>query len=124
MAGSGQKGRLRLHNTADSLDIFSISVLCPGNYPHRGQQPDRVHDRPALLPLLALLHRRGPGRQRAHFPRQRRRSGGRDAGVQHCGGVARHLAQGCGHRSGRIQVKSLFNVRPYCCTPNTIEGKY
>ena len=40
--------------------------------PHRGQQPDRLHDLAERGPLDALLHRRGQDDRGADLPRQRR----------------------------------------------------
>ena len=71
-----------------------IPKYCLGNHTYRCQQPDRFYDRPPLLPLLAVLYRRGTRGQRPHLPRERRRPGGGDAGGQYCRGMAGNLAQG------------------------------
>ena len=58
------------------------------HHPHRCQQSDRLHHRPALLPLLAVLHRRRQGDPGADLSCQRRRHRGRGTGVPARGQVA------------------------------------
>lgn len=66
---------------------------------------DRLHNRPSSGPLLPLPHRRGPGRQCAHLPRERRRPRGRHVRVPGGGGVEGHLQQGRRHRPGQTQMR-------------------
>lgn len=66
---------------------------------------DWLHNRPSSSPLLSLPHRRGPGRQCTHIPRERRRPRGRHVRVPGGGGVAVHLQQGRRPRPGQTQLR-------------------
>ena len=68
----------------------------------RGQQPGRLHHRPGVHPLVAVLHRRRPDDPGADLPRQRRRPGGR--GPRRAAGlrVPPGVQQGRRHRPGLL----------------------
>lgn len=72
-----------------------------------GEQSGRVHNGPAGLALVAVLHRHRQGHRRADLPRQRRRRGGRRSRVRARGGVAADVGQ---RRGGRPRV--LPQARP------------
>lgn len=66
---------------------------------------DRLHNRPSSGPLFPLPHRRGPGRQCAHLPCERRRPRGCHVRVPGGGGVEGYLQQGRRHRPGQTQLR-------------------
>ena len=84
---------------AECFGLSGLRGYRTGGYgPLHRQQPDRLHHRSALQPLLALSVRRAPDGPGADLPRQRRRS--RSGGVRRQGGdrVPAALRQGRGHR--------------------------
>ena len=76
--------------------------------PHRrhrargGQQPGRLHHRPGVQPLVALLDRRGPDDPGADLPRERRRPRGRRPGGQAGLRVPPDVQQGRRDRHGLL----------------------
>ena len=98
-AGPPRPGPARLHGAA-AAGARRRRVRRPGRgrrdaqpvpaarLPHRrhrargGQQPGRLHHRPGVQPLVALLDRRGPDDPGADLPRERRRPRGRRPGRQ------------------------------------------
>ena len=96
----------------------------------RRQQSDRLHDRSALLTLVALLHRRRSRRRLPDLPRKRRQSGGCNAralrymaafahwsvgitflGLQ-CGGrLAQNVQKRCKQACGRLAARLTLIAR-------------